>query len=123
LALLVGSAGAVLWLNTALAQGSFEIHELETKLEHLEVQRDVINEQLVARAEPDALAAKAAELGMVESPATGYILVREGTVIGAAPAAGSEAETEAETEASEPSQETAVPTGEETIDTASDGDE
>jgi hypothetical protein len=81
LSLLVGAAGAVLWLNTSLAEGSFEIRDLEIELANMEVRREVINEQLVQRSEPDALAAQAAELGMVESSATGYILLEDGTVL------------------------------------------
>ncbi|MDR2374527.1 MAG: hypothetical protein LBD77_10655 [Bifidobacteriaceae bacterium] len=90
LTLLVGALAAVLWLNTALAAGAFKIHELEVELARLEVERDVMDEELVALAEPQALAAKATELGMIDSPATGYILLRDGRIVGAALAAGAE---------------------------------
>jgi hypothetical protein len=79
-----------LWLNTALAQGSFQIREYQVRLSELEIEREAINEQLVARAEPQALAARAAELGMIEAPATGYIVLKDGVIIGSAPPAGGE---------------------------------
>ncbi|MDR2567024.1 MAG: hypothetical protein LBC97_13415 [Bifidobacteriaceae bacterium] len=90
LTLLAGALGTVLWLNTALAQGSFEIREYQVKLNQLEIEREAINEALVARAEPRALAAKATELGMIEVPATGYLVLRDGVIIGSAPPAGSD---------------------------------
>jgi hypothetical protein len=80
----------VLWLNTALAEGSFQIHEFEVRLNELEIERETISEQLVGLAEPQALAARAAELGMIESPATGYIILSDGLIIGSPPPAGDE---------------------------------
>ncbi|MDR0592651.1 MAG: hypothetical protein LBG60_05215 [Bifidobacteriaceae bacterium] len=88
LTMLLGALGAVLWLNTALAAGAFEIHELEVKLSQLEIEREVINEQLVALAEPQGLAARASQLGMIEAPATGYIILLDKRIVGSAPAAG-----------------------------------
>jgi hypothetical protein len=93
-ALLAGVGVAVLWLNTSLAEGSFEIQALEGELAALEVNREVINEQLVARGEPGALAARAAGLGMVESAASGYILLREGIIAGSPVAAGTSTDEE-----------------------------
>jgi hypothetical protein len=114
LAVLVGALGTVLWLNTALAAGAFEIREYQLQLSDLEIERESLNEQLVALAEPQALAAKAAELGMVAAPATGYLVLRDGTVIGAAPPDETEGE---------PGQEASAGAGGEAETTSEAGDE
>jgi hypothetical protein len=98
LTVLFGALGTVLWLNTALAAGSFEIHELKAELSQLEVQREVMNEDLVRLGEPHGLAARAAELGMIEVPATGYIILSDGLIVGSAAPAGVDTPADGEAE-------------------------
>ncbi|MDR2454652.1 MAG: hypothetical protein LBD51_09020 [Bifidobacteriaceae bacterium] len=81
LALLLGGSAAVLWLNTALAAGAFEIQELEDQLASYQTIMEATEESLTLLSEPAALAAKAQELGMVQSHASGYLVLEEGIVI------------------------------------------
>jgi hypothetical protein len=81
LALLLGGGGVVLWLNTSLAAGAFEIHKLEAELKNHETLQETTIESLVDLAEPAALAEQAAALGMEKSLATGYVILSEGSVI------------------------------------------
>jgi len=80
----VGALVGVLSINTALAKGAFEIHQMERDLANLEAQATKLEELLADQAGPEVLAAKAAELGMVPAPNTSYILLQEGTIIGPA---------------------------------------
>jgi len=84
LTVLVGALVAVLSINTALAKGAFEIHQMERDLANLEAQATKLEELLADQAGPEVLAAKATELGMVPAPNTSYILLQEGTIIGPA---------------------------------------
>ncbi|MCL2802716.1 MAG: hypothetical protein FWD29_01995 [Micrococcales bacterium] len=84
--MLVGALVAVLALNTALTQGSFQIHQLKQELENLEAKENRIAEQLDDLASPEQLAVKAAELGMLAPPSTRYITIKDGTITPAQPA-------------------------------------
>jgi hypothetical protein len=60
---------------------------MEAELSKYQTQKEAIEENLTALAEPAALSVQARALGMVPSHATGYIVLKEGKVIGDAPAA------------------------------------
>ncbi|MDR2347077.1 MAG: hypothetical protein LBD90_00350 [Bifidobacteriaceae bacterium] len=91
LGLLLGGSGVVLWLNTSLAAGAFDIQELEDSLANYQTIKEATAERLTALSEPAALAAAAAELGMVPQHASGYLVLRDGTVINPPPAVEDEA--------------------------------
>jgi hypothetical protein len=114
LAFIAAGSGIVLWLNTALAAGSFEIHNLEAELANYQTLKESAEEQLAMNSEVAALSAKATELGMVPAPAGAYIVLRDGTVVGQAVAAGTDepdAEGAAEGAAQEGTQEGAAQDG------------
>ncbi|MDR1118068.1 MAG: hypothetical protein LBL01_02060 [Bifidobacteriaceae bacterium] len=100
LSLLFGGSAVVLWLNTALAQGAFQIHEMEADLSNYTTMREATEETLTALLEPAALTAKAAELGMVPSHATGYLVLRDGAVVGLPPPPAGAGEPEGEPDGS-----------------------
>jgi len=82
LVVLVGALVAVLSINTALAKGAFEIHQLEGDLADFEAEATKLEEQLAGQTVPAKLAAKAAEQGMVPAPQASYILLQEGKIVG-----------------------------------------
>lgn len=91
--LLVGGILAVgllvaLLLNTVLAQGAFAIHELERRASDLEVQQQELQRQVAALGAPETLNRRARALGMVETPSTAFLRLRDGKVRGQAQRAG-----------------------------------
>jgi hypothetical protein len=58
---------ALLGINTLLAQDAFTLSNLKVEAKLVADQRDAINRRIDAHAAPDALAAKAAALGMKPS--------------------------------------------------------
>ena len=92
-AMLVAGMGLVLLINTSLAQGAFTVSELKAEQTLLVQQEQALSEEVATVAAPDALAAKAAALGMVPATTPVFINVENGKVLGkpkAAPgAAGS----------------------------------
>jgi cell division protein FtsL len=105
LVLLVTALVGVLSLNTALAQGSFEMHELEGQLANYESEKNQIQEELTQHGAPANLAAKAQELGMVAPQGTAFILLKQGTVVGATGPATTDKSAES-AESAEPSEST-----------------
>ncbi len=81
-ALLVGGLGAMLLINTQLAQGSFAVSSLQQQLGTLTEQAAVLNEEVSAAAAPEALANKARALGMVASRTPVFLSVPDGKVLG-----------------------------------------
>jgi hypothetical protein len=88
LLLLVAGLGTLLLLNTYLAQGSFALHELQTKVGRLTDQEQALQEKAAKLAGPQRLARKAAALGMVAAPNPAFLRAADGKVLGdPAPAA------------------------------------
>jgi cell division protein FtsB len=65
LLLLVGGLITLLALNTALAQDSFVVRDLQTKQAQLDDQEQQLTQQVAVLESPDVLAAKARALGMI----------------------------------------------------------
>ncbi|MDO8731761.1 MAG: hypothetical protein Q7L55_04205 [Actinomycetota bacterium] len=81
-ALLIGGLGAMLLINTQLAQGSFAVSSLQQQLGNLTEQEAVLNEEVSAAAAPEALASRARGLGMVASRTPVFLSVPDGKVLG-----------------------------------------
>ncbi|MCI0386697.1 septum formation initiator family protein [Streptomyces sp. CNQ085] len=80
--LLLGSGLlALLLLNAAVNQGSFELRELEKQAEELAEEEQALQQDLDSFSAPDALAEQARELGMVPGGNPVFILP-DGTVRG-----------------------------------------
>ena len=81
-ALLIVGLGAMLLINTHLAQGSFALSELKGQLSTLTEQEAVLSEQVASAAAPESLANKAHALGMVPSKNPVFLSVPDGKVLG-----------------------------------------
>jgi hypothetical protein len=80
--ILLGGLGAVLFLNTTLAEGSYRQQSLRNQLEVARGDQAVALEQLSIVSAPERLAAKAAELGMVPGSGVGFIDLGNGQILG-----------------------------------------
>lgn len=77
----VGLVGLLL-LNTSLQQGSFLIHDLQTKAAELRERQDELSRRVAVAQAPDTLAKRAKALGMVVNDKPGYLRLDDGTVTG-----------------------------------------
>lgn len=84
LGLLVGGLITLLMVNTALAQGSFRMHDLRATSRQLADQSQALNEDIATQASPQRLSAKAAALGMVPSGSVAFLRLSDGRVLGVA---------------------------------------
>lgn len=86
LALLLLGVGllTLLLINTALAQGSFRLHDLQATSDRLADQEQALRESIDAAAAPQRLAEQARGLGMVPSQSTAFVRLSDGTVLGVA---------------------------------------
>ena len=82
--LLAGGLIGLLLLNTALAQGSFTLHQLKATSGQLTDAEDVLAQSLEASKSPGNLAAKAAGMGMVPAQSAAFLRLSDGRVIGVA---------------------------------------
>jgi hypothetical protein len=82
IALLVGGLIALLLLNTALAQGSLALGDLQRESARLDDTASNLHEQIDAASATGALARSASALGMVRMNTRGYVDLRTGTVSG-----------------------------------------
>ena len=87
LALLVGGLITLLLINTALAQGSFRLHELSSNSRQLADESQALNEDIAGQASPGRLSQRAAGLGMVPSGSVAFLRLSDGKVLGVASAA------------------------------------
>lgn len=80
------SAGliALLLLNTALAQGSFTLHDLRATSDQLTVTQEALNQSLAASKSPANIASKAVSMGMVPAQSAAFLRLSDGRVIGVA---------------------------------------
>jgi hypothetical protein len=81
--LLVGGLLGLLALNTALAQDAFLLHTLKTEGRELAVREQVLQREVEGLRTPEALAARAAEMGMVPAGPPAFLRLSDGAVIGA----------------------------------------
>lgn len=86
LALLLLGAGLItlLLINTALAQGSFRLHDLQATSDRLADTQQALHESIDAAAAPERLAQQATALGMVPSQSAAFIRLSDGKVLGVA---------------------------------------
>lgn len=83
-ALLVAGLGAVLGLNTSMAQDSFEVTALEARSASLADKEDSLSQTINDRAAPQRLATEADALGMVPAGSAAFIDVDKGNILGVA---------------------------------------
>lgn len=83
-ALLVAGLGAVLGLNTSMAQDSFEVTALEARSASLADKEDSLSQTINDRAAPQRLATEADALGMVPAGSAAFIDVDKGSILGVA---------------------------------------
>ncbi|MFC1435868.1 hypothetical protein ACEZDB_35055 [Streptacidiphilus sp. N1-3] len=79
--ILAGGLIGLLMLNTALNQGSFQLSQLQQRTNSLTDERQGLQQQIAAWSAPDALSARAQQLGMVPG-GTPAFLQDNGTVLG-----------------------------------------
>jgi hypothetical protein len=79
--IIVAALVFVLVLNTTMAAGAYEAHDLKIESVQLQEQRADLLMALDASAAPQRLAARAAELGMVRASDVGFISLSDGTVM------------------------------------------
>jgi hypothetical protein len=82
--LLAAGLIGLLLLNTALAQGSFTLHDLRATSGQLIDTQEVLTQSLEASKSPANLAAKAASMGMVPAQSAAFLRLSDGRVIGVA---------------------------------------
>jgi hypothetical protein len=80
------SAGllGLLLLNTALAQGSFTLHDLRATSDQLSDTQDALTQSLAISKSPANIAAKAVGMGMVPAQSAAFLRLSDGKVIGVA---------------------------------------
>jgi hypothetical protein len=88
--LLAGGLLAVLVLNAALAQGSFELGRLQATSSELADQQESLTQSIDEQRSPEQLASRARALGMVPATAAAFLRLSDGKVLGVAKPASSE---------------------------------
>jgi hypothetical protein len=83
IAILVGALLGALILNTSMARGSYQAHDLQITLAELARTDQDLNTRLLANKSPGQLAASARTLGMVPAPELAFLRLSDGAVLGA----------------------------------------
>ena len=92
LTMLVLGLGALLVLNTVLAQGAFRVHDLESEVAALTDQEQALQQQVSGLAAPVRLMQRARALGMVPMAGPAFLRTSDGAILGRpAPAPGAPA--------------------------------
>ena len=81
-ALLTAGLAGLLFLNTALAQDAFRLHDLKSRSALLTDREQALEQQVAVEASPRRLAARAEALGMVRSENPAFIRLSDGKVLG-----------------------------------------
>lgn len=81
LAVVLSALGAVLILNTTMAEGAYDAREVKIEIANLHQERATALTQLEANAAPSALAAKAQALGMVPAERIGYVRLHDAQIL------------------------------------------
>jgi len=82
--LLVAGLFGLLMLNTAMAEGSFTLNNLEKSSGELTDTQDALTQAIDAQRSPANLAARAAKLGMVPAGSAAFLRLSDGKVLGVA---------------------------------------
>ncbi len=82
-ALVLAALGAVLVLNTSMAEGSYEQRSLQIEIADLHQQRAAALTQLEANAAPGKLAAAATALGMEPAKQIGFVSLENDQILDA----------------------------------------
>jgi len=82
--LLAAGLIGLLLLNTALAQGSFTLHDLQATSDQLTGAQDALNQSLEVSKSPASLATRAAGMGLVPAQSSAFLRLSDGKVIGVA---------------------------------------
>ena len=72
----------LLVLNTSLQQGAFYVRDLQARAEQLTEQREALQLHVAELREPQRVAARAADLGMVPNPSPAFLRLTDGSVLG-----------------------------------------
>jgi len=83
IAILVGALLGALILNTSMARGSYQAHDLQIRLAELARTDQDLNTRLLANKAPGQLAASARALKMVPAPELAFLRLSDGAVLGA----------------------------------------
>lgn len=79
---LLGMLGG-LFVNTLLSQGQFEIQELQNRSIVLADEHEILAQSVSRLESPDILKNRALEMGMIPSPGSAFIDLRDGRLMGA----------------------------------------
>lgn len=82
LGLLIAGLLTLLTVNTALAQNSFVIHDLEQQAAELADREHLLREEVATQESPQRLAERAVALGMVPSGNPVFLRLADGAVLG-----------------------------------------
>jgi hypothetical protein len=82
--LLIGGLFGLLMLNTAMAEGSFTLNNLQKTSGELTDTQDALTQAIDAQRSPANLAARAAKLGMVPAGSAAFLRLSDGKVLGVA---------------------------------------
>lgn len=88
IAILVSALLGALVLNTTMARGAYEAHDLQIALAQEARTAQSLSTQLLAHKAPGALAASARALGMVPAPELAFLRLSDGAVLGSPTPAG-----------------------------------
>lgn len=80
-AIVIAALGAVLALNTSMAEGAYQARDLKIEIADLHQQRATALTKLESNAAPGALASQAQTLGMVPAEHLGFITLATGQVL------------------------------------------
>jgi len=84
LMLLVTGLLSLLLINTALAQGSFTLHDLQAQSDELGDRQQALRQDIDVQAAPARLAWRARRLGMVPSQSPAFLRLSDGRLLGVA---------------------------------------
>ena len=101
-ALVLAGFVGVLLLNTAMAQGSYTLRELQQRSDELTDTHDELSHALDAVSGPGPLAREARALGMVPAETPAFLRLSDGKVLGVAKKARADARFSVVTEAAAP---------------------
>jgi hypothetical protein len=82
--LLCAGLFGLLMLNTAMAEGSFTLHNLQSTSGELTDTQDALTQAIDAQRSPANLAARATRLGMVPADSAAFLRLSDGKVLGVA---------------------------------------
>lgn len=80
--ILIGMLGGLV-VNTLLSQGQFEIQELQNRSIALAGEHEILAQNVSRLESPEILKNRALEIGMIPSPGSAFIDLRDGRLLGA----------------------------------------